>query len=124
SIGSSDGINTISCRSKPLNPVGHRINASTKMGLSFLLTEGWLEFGPSVEDVDPPAIGWSGDDGGRQKSRSACWMREYCFVACVTFSPVSAVMGVIHCAACPGSGTSPLLPRMFGPAFSGSDSFG
>jgi hypothetical protein len=64
-------VHAISCRSKPLNPVGHRINASTKMGFSFLFAEGWLEFGPSVEDVDPPAIGWSGDDGGRKNCSAA-----------------------------------------------------
>lgn len=52
--------------SKPLNPVGHRINASTKMGFSFLLAEGWLEFGEAVEHVDPAAVGWAGNDGGRQ----------------------------------------------------------
>ena len=65
-VGGRDRIDPISCRSKPLNPVGHRINASTKMGFSFLLAEGWLEFGPSVEDVDPPAICWPWDDGGRK----------------------------------------------------------
>ena len=60
-------INAVSGRAKPLNPVGHRINASTKMGFSFLLTEGWLEFGESVEDVDPPAIiGRSRNNGGRK----------------------------------------------------------
>jgi len=65
-VGGGDGIDAISCRSKPLNPVGHRINASTNMGLSFLRTEGWLEFRESVEDIDPPAIGWARDDGGRK----------------------------------------------------------
>jgi hypothetical protein len=63
-ISSHHRVHAVSGRSKPLNPVGHRINASTKMGFSFLLAEGWLELGPAVEDIDPPAIGWSGDDGG------------------------------------------------------------
>jgi hypothetical protein len=42
----------------------------------------------------------------------------------VIFSPASATRGAVHCAACPGRGTSPLLPRMFGPAFSGSEALG
>lgn len=150
--------------------MGHRINASTKMGFSFLFAEGWLEFGPSIEDVDPAAFGWSRDDGG-WKNCSAWYDRmssldlpssrvllpsllpsllplwfcaagaAQCFdasTACPVSSnssdlapprvsrdpSVTATEGASQFIACPGSGTSPLLPLMLGPAFSGSDALG
>jgi hypothetical protein len=65
-VGGSDGIDAVSGRAKPLNPVGHRINASTKMGLSLLFAEGRLEFGEAVEHVSPSWVGWTWDDGGRK----------------------------------------------------------
>lgn len=50
-------VDPVSEQPKSVHPIGQRIKASTKMGFSLLFAEGWLEFGPSVEDIDPPAIG-------------------------------------------------------------------
>jgi hypothetical protein len=113
------------------------------MGFSFLLAEGWLEFGEAVEDFDPSKVAGAGDDGGRQWSTQSAEATASGIPAplplpCLAFnraarafhvagsSPsfITFASGPGQLAACPGNGTSPLLPRMFGPAFSGPDAFG